>query len=117
MKKDDSLKSFIKSTVKELMNENKECIKSEKETLFALRNLLGKEAVWLVGKNAYGDRTKYEFGFPINEIEKRYNAEDKNVDITSMLEDELRKNGFKVINIFVGSLVHGWISRVVKLPC
>jgi len=117
----DKVKNF-----KQFVNERKECIKSEKETLLALRNLLGKETVWLTQKNAYGDRRKYAFGFSIDEVAKRYNATDKapagyshqyDVDITSMLEDELRKNGFKVVDVIVGSWVHGWIHRVVTLPC
>ena len=37
----DKVKNF-----KQFVNESKECIKSEKETLLALRNLLGKETVW-----------------------------------------------------------------------
>ena len=62
----------------------------------------------------------------IDEVAKRYNAADKapagyshqyDVDITSMLEDELQKNGFKVVDVIVGSWVHGWIHRVVTLPC
>ena len=104
----------------------KECIKSEKDTLLALRNLLGKETVWLTPKNAYGDRSKYAFGFSIDKVAKRYNARDKapavyshqyDVNITSILENELRKNGFKVVDVIVGSWVHGWIHRVITQHC
>jgi len=101
-----------------------ESIKSEKETLAELQALLGKKAVWREPTNYFGDRHKYAFGFSIDEIAKRYGAIDIspaayrhnfNFDITENLEEELRKNGFKVTNIYVGSWVHGWIHRIVTI--
>jgi len=108
-----------------LLNEGKENIKTEKETLVMLQLLLGKDSVFLTNKNAYGDRRKYAFGFWIDKIATRYNIEDKSpagyshqydVDITSLLEDELEKQGFTVVNVWIGSWVHGWIHRVVTFP-
>ena len=103
----------------------KPSIKKEKETRLALQSLFGKDTVWRVGKNAYGDQTKYAFGFWIKKLAERYNLVDNapagylnqyDTDIGELLESELKKNGFNVVNIHVGSWVHGWIHRVVTLP-
>lgn len=108
------------------VNENKKCIKSERATLLALKKLLGKDAVWLTKKNAFGDRREYAFGFDIDEIAKRYNAVDKapagykhqfDIDIAEKLDDELRENGFNVVDVTILSWVNGWIHRVVTIPC
>lgn len=112
---------YIKSFV---LNEKEKTIKTEKETLLALRNLLGKDTVWLLGKNAYGDRREYAFGFWIDKVAERYKAKDNappgyshqyDTDISELLENELEKNGFKVANVHVGSWVHGWIHRVITI--
>ena len=108
------------------VNEGNGYIKSENETLVALRNLLGKDAVARTTKNAYGDRRKYAFKFYIDEIANRYNAVDKaaagyshqfDINITALLENELRENGFKVVDVIVGSWPFGYIHRVVTIPC
>lgn len=100
-------------------------IKSEKETNLALQALFGKNTVWLTQRNAYGDRRKYAFGFWIKKLAERYNLIDNapagysnkyDTDIGELLESELKKNGFNVVNVHVGSWVHGWIHRVVTLP-
>jgi hypothetical protein len=104
------------------LNCEKKIKMNEKLTLKALQDLLGEETVWLTTKNHWGDRRKYAYGFAIKEVAKRYNAEDKapagysnqyDVCIEYLLEEELRKNGFDVTNVCVGSWVHGWIHRVV----
>lgn len=114
--------SSIRNLIKQALFESVKKIKSEKETLKELQNILGKDAVFLTQKNGYGDRRKYAFGFWIKPIAQRYGAIDKappgysnqyDFDISDTLEEELKKNGFKVVNIHVGSWVHGWIHRVV----
>jgi hypothetical protein len=98
--------------------------KSEKEVKEALIKLLGKDLVFAETANAYGDRRKFAFGFRIKEVAKRYNAIDNapagysnqyKVDITTLLENELKENGFEVINVWVGSWVHGYIHRVINM--
>lgn len=115
----------LNNTLKEEKPQQRGKVKSEKETLKMLQDLLGTDTVWLLKRNAYGDRRKYAFGFLIDEIAKRYGAVDKALpgyrhqfdrDITNLLEEELEKKGFKVVNIHVGSWVHGWIHRVVYFP-
>ena len=84
--------------------------KTEKETFQALQKLFGKD-VFLEGKNAYGDKRSFAFGFRNESLYKRYNTE----DICTSLENELSKNNFECVNIYVGSFVHGYIHRVVRL--
>ena len=99
-------------------------MKTEKQTKELLQKLLGKDALFLTQKNHWGDRRKYAFGFYIKPIAKRYGAIDHspagysdqyNVDIAALLEEELTKNGFKVVNVHISSWMHGWIHRVVTI--
>ncbi len=99
-------------------------MKTERQTKLLLQNLLGKDALFLTQKNHWGDRRKYAFGFYIKPIAKRYGAIDKSpygysdqydMDIAQRLEDELKEKGFNVVNIHIGSWVHGWIHRVVTV--
>jgi len=99
-------------------------LQSEKETFEKLKKVFG-EAVFKIGKNAYGDRWKYDFGFLIKELATRYKLEDKapagyknqyDVDIAELLEKELENNSFLWFNPMVGSWVHGWVNRIVYLP-
>lgn len=94
----------------------------EKETFKKLQDLLGKDLVFWIGPNAYGDRRPYAFGFRNKEVAKRYGAIDHappgysdqyDFDIAEKLEEELEANGFKVVNVHISSWVHGYIHRVV----
>lgn len=97
---------------------------NESSTLNALRDIFGRHVVYLCGKNSFGDKRKYEFGFSIPELAKRYNLKPKNkykenykyeIDPQKMLVAELNRNDFDVYNHSYGAgSVHGNITLIVK---
>lgn len=84
---------------------------SEKDTAKEIEKITGKKLkkdFFIEGKNAYGDRHEYSFGFWLTGLGE-YPA-----SFQKEIEEPLIAAGFEVINIWVGSYVHGWIHRVIK---
>ena len=102
----------IKNSIKKVKDDVQE-FKTESEVLSQLHSLLGKDAVHKSLKDYWGNRFKNEFNFMIKPLTKRYGS---NVDLGSLLDDELEEKGFIVKNPITGSYVHGYIQRIVKLP-
>lgn len=95
---------------------------SEKQVLKKLQSLFGVDAVFLTKANAFGDRTKYAYGFLIDKIAKHFGAIDTapagyrnkyDMDIGQLLEDVINQNQLRAVDIHVGSWVHGWIHLCV----
>lgn len=98
---------------------------SEKDTAKEIAKVTGlvlNKDFFIEGKNAYGDKRNHAFGFWYDAIEKRFDAKDKAPvgysykyprDKCEKLEVLLLSKGFEVINIWVGSDVHGWMHRVI----
>ena len=99
-------------------------ILSERETLAELSALFGakgKDIVWLTTKNHWGDRRPYAYGFWIGNLADFFGIVDEAppgyshqypVSIEAKLETLLKDNGFTVVDVTVGSWVHGWIHQI-----
>lgn len=82
-----------------------------------------KEHFRLTARNYWGDRRKYAFMFFYKELDKIFHIRDESISgecyqypgMEQLLCDMLREAGLEVIDIVVGSQVHGYIHRVVTL--